>query len=396
MEPGIYRDIASDDYHGGPGISKSGLDLVHRSPAHYMAAVSATNDNERKPTPAQAFGSAFHALVLESALFVRDYCLALRPSDVPEAIERADVLVAMIHELNSGRKAKLSTGGSKAEQVARIIDAKFGGLATDEDAAALDAMKGAELKAVIDELNKDRQGLLPISGTRHELADILRANGKPVTLWSDVLAEWEKANPGRQVLSEDDWKHLHGMRDSVMAHPAASKLLTGCEGVAEMSGYWYEEVIDPDTGEVTRVLCRFRPDWWRKDGIMPDLKSTDDASPEEFARSIAKWRYHVQHPLYLDGAAKALEAEQARGNFLDWRTPRAFAFIAVEKKPPYAVGVYALDQDSVGVGRAEYRADLRTYARALKDDHFPAYSPRIESISLPAWSFARAAATTTA
>lgn len=390
MEPGIYRGISSDDYHTGPGISKSGLDLVRRSPAHYLHAISAANDNERKPTQAQAFGTAFHALVLEPAEFVKNYCLALRQSDVPHAIDDRDVLVAMVQELNAGRKPKISSTGAKAELIARIIDAKFGGLATDEDAAALDGMKGAELKAVIDELNKDRQGLLPVSGSRHELADIMRANGREVTLWSDVQAEWLANNPGRIVLSEDDWKHLHGMRDAVMAHPAARSLLTGCDGEAELSCYWYE-IVDVD-GNPVRVLLRNRPDYWRRDGILVDLKSTEDASREEFARSIANWRYHVQHPVYLDGTAKALAAAQERGEFLDWRTPRAFVFIAVEKKPPYAVGVYTLDEESVAVGRAEYMADVRSFARCVRDDHFPAYSPKIESISLPAWQFARAAA----
>jgi exodeoxyribonuclease VIII len=390
MLPGIYRGIESNDYHKGPGISKSGLDLVRRSPAHYAHAISAANDNERQPTPAQAFGSAFHALVLEPKLFVRDYCLALRPADVPEAIEDREVLVAMIHELNSGRKPKIPSTGSKAEQVARIIDAKFGGLANDEDAVVLDAMSGKELKGIIDALNVDRQGLLPVSGSRHELAEILRANGKPVTLWSDVLAEWMKNNAGRQVLTQEQWDALHGMRDAVLAHPAARALLTGCEGEAELSCYWQETVAQG--ADRIPVLLRGRPDFWRKDGIIVDLKSTEDAGPEEFARSIANWRYHVQHPIYLDGTAKALNAAQAKGQFKDWQTPRAFVFIAVEKKPPYAVGVYTLDEESVALGRAEYKADVRTYAQCLKSNQFPAYSPKIQNISLPAWQFARAAA----
>ena len=31
---GIYADLDSRAYHDGPGISKSGLDLIARSPAH--------------------------------------------------------------------------------------------------------------------------------------------------------------------------------------------------------------------------------------------------------------------------------------------------------------------------------------------------------------------------
>lgn len=71
MQPGIYSDIANHDYHKGPGISKSGLDLIHKSPLHYHSAITAANDNQ--PTAAQALGTAFHALVLEPQVFADTY-----------------------------------------------------------------------------------------------------------------------------------------------------------------------------------------------------------------------------------------------------------------------------------------------------------------------------------
>lgn len=394
MDAGVYRGIENRDYHGGPGVSKSGLDLVRKSPAHYRAVVTAANDNERSPTAAQALGTALHCLVLEPAEFVKSYTLALRRSDVPEAIDDREQLVAMVQELNVGRLPKLPTSGSKAELVARIIDAQFGGLATDEDAAALDGMKGAELKARIEQLNESRQGLLSTSGTRHELADILRANGKPVTLWSDVQAEWMQNNGHRIVLSEEQWTQLHTMRDAIMAHPAAGKLLAA-PGEAELSAYWHEQVVDQATGDVIdTVLCRVRPDYWRKDGIIVDLKSTEDASREGFARSIAKWRYHVQDPFYRDGLTKALHQ---CGGFEDFAPPRAFVFIAVEKDAcivdgvAKGVAVYTLDDDSLSLGRMEYQQDLRSYAACMRDDSWPGYSTRITQIKLPAWQFSRAA-----
>lgn len=72
MEPGIYDDLPAAAYHSGAGISKSGLDLIHRSPLHYACATAAANDN---PTPSQALGTALHLLVLEPDLFARRYAL---------------------------------------------------------------------------------------------------------------------------------------------------------------------------------------------------------------------------------------------------------------------------------------------------------------------------------
>lgn len=365
MKAGVYTGISNADYHGGPGISKSGLDLIHRSPMHYKAAIDSSNDNQ--PTPAQALGTAAHSLILEPAEFVKNYCLALRPSDVPHAIDDREVLVQMVQGLNVTRLPKLATGGSKAEQVERILDAEatnlMGGNHSREE---LEGMKGAELKAALEKINESRQGLLPISGNRHELAELLRANGVEVTLWADVLAEWQQNNGERTVLSQEQWDQLHAMRDSVMAHPAAGALLTGCPGKAELSVYWN----DPETGE----LCRCRPDWWRDDDLLIDLKTTDDASPEGFAKSIANWRYDVQDPYYMDGV------QLATG-----RRPRGFVFIAVEKKAPYAVGVYRLDDESRDLGRAQYKADLRRFAECKRTDTWPGYGDKIQSISVPAW-----------
>lgn len=358
MKPGIYSDISNEDYHRGPGISKSGLDLINRSPMHYKAVIDAANDNE--PTDAQALGTAAHAIILEPAEFAKNYCLGLRQQDVQHAIDDREQLVAMVEKLNEGRLPKLATGGNKGEQVDRILE-HVGG-----NRDGLEKLKGAELKAILEEANAKRDGLLPTSGSRHDMAELLRANGVEVTLWSDVQAEWMKNNGHRTVLTAEQWDQLHRMRDAVMAHPAANALLTSAPGKAEQSVYW----VDAETG----VLCRCRPDYWREDGVLVDLKTTDDASPEGFAKSIANWRYDVQAPFYMDGV-KAVTGRDAL----------AFVFIAVEKKPPCAVGVYVLDSDSIQLGRAQYRADLHTFAACQATGNWPGYGDKIQTISVPGW-----------
>lgn len=363
MKPGVYVGLSNADYHGGPGISKSGLDHISRSPAHYVAAREAAANDNRPDSKAFFIGGELHALVLEPEVFVRDYTLAFRREDAPNAIEDRDQLVAMVAKLNESRLPKLATGGSKAEQIERILDAQPEETWTADQ---LDKMKAAELKDIIAQLNTSRDGLLSTSGNRHELAELLRANGVEVTLWSDVVAEWEAVNGHRRILTPDQWAQVHAMRASIHAHPAAGALLTKIPGKPEVSVYWEDKEAD--------VLCRCRPDWWREDGVIVDLKTTEDASREGFAKSIARYRYDVQAAYYLDGV------EAATG-----QRPRGFVFIAVEKKPPYAVGVYTLDADSIELGRAQYRRDLARYAEALATDKWPAYSERIERIELPAW-----------
>lgn len=384
MNPGIYDNLTNAEYHAGPGESKSLLDLVHRSPAHYRARKLEANDNQHQPTPAQMIGTAFHALLLEPAEFVKSYCLALRPQDVPGVVEDKDTLVAMIAELNKGRLPKLSTSGTKDELVARIQNAQNEDGVGNATLEELQALKAADLKAHIEVLNQHRPGLLSDKGTMAELATTLAMEGKPVKLWTDVKAEWLANNGHRQVLTQEQWDQLHRMRDAVMAHPAAAALLTGAPGVAERSVYW----TDPTTG----LLCRCRPDFWREDGIVVDVKTTEDASAESFARSIANWRYHVQHPYYLDGIN--LMRDQARRQ--DIKPAKAFVFLAVEKSArvvdgvALGVAVYVLDAQSVELGRIEYRRDLDAISECTRTGSWPGYGDKIQSLTLPQWTLKQA------
>ena len=58
MHPGLYTDIPLLAYHAAPGLSKSDLDWIARSPAHWKYG-------ERVTTPAMRLGAAVHAAVLE-------------------------------------------------------------------------------------------------------------------------------------------------------------------------------------------------------------------------------------------------------------------------------------------------------------------------------------------
>ena len=70
MNPGIYDDLSNEDYHSSPGISKSGLDLINKSPYLF------SNRPKQEPTKAMLIGSATHTAVLERDLFADQYVWA--------------------------------------------------------------------------------------------------------------------------------------------------------------------------------------------------------------------------------------------------------------------------------------------------------------------------------
>lgn len=61
MEPGSYNGLSNAEYHAADGISKSGLDQIARSPAHYQAWL----DAGRRQTDAFSIGTEAHRLILE-------------------------------------------------------------------------------------------------------------------------------------------------------------------------------------------------------------------------------------------------------------------------------------------------------------------------------------------
>lgn len=81
MKPGIYAGISNADYHGGAGISKSGLDLVARSPLHYWQAYLNPDREPREETPAMRLGTAIHTAMLEPERFADEYVIV--PADAP-------------------------------------------------------------------------------------------------------------------------------------------------------------------------------------------------------------------------------------------------------------------------------------------------------------------------
>ncbi len=70
---GIFSNIPMTDYHSGPGISKSDLDLINVSPyAHWHKK----NKQEQEDNKSLRVGSAFHCLVLEPEKFDDEFAVA--------------------------------------------------------------------------------------------------------------------------------------------------------------------------------------------------------------------------------------------------------------------------------------------------------------------------------
>jgi exodeoxyribonuclease VIII len=182
----------------------------------------------------------------------------------------------------------------------------------------------------------------------------------------EAWAEFEASATGKAILTADQDNTIRQMAAAVTGHPTASKLLAMC-GQKELSVTW--------TDEETGTPCKCRIDAYAKtNGLVIDLKSTDDASPAAFSRTCAKYGYHGQAAYYLDGLLNA-------GAYSS-----KFIFLVVEKNAPYAVAVYLCDKDMIDAGRLRYQECLRLHAECSAADNWPGYPEEVQTITLPPWA----------
>lgn len=196
------------------------------------------------------------------------------------------------------------------------------------------------------------------------------AVGPDVSRATKAWKEWEASLPAGVIAIKPDQRETAlRQAESVRRLPDVAEALAA--GRPEVSAYW----IDPDTG----VLCRCRPDWVHPAGesgvVLLDVKTYSDASPAEFARQIARKRYHVQDAFYSEGFGRAAGVDVL-----------GFVFVAVETEWPFAASAVMLDEPGRDVGRIQYRRDLDTYARCLAANEWPGYGAAIHQVSLPAWA----------
>ncbi len=178
--------------------------------------------------------------------------------------------------------------------------------------------------------------------------------------------EWHRENHGRLILKREQHDAIKGILKSVSMHKLAFKFVSS--GAAEESLFWK----DPKTG----IICKARPDFNREGHILVDLKTTEDAGYRSFQADLAEYQYHVQAAMYLDGASEVF------GTKFD-----EFIIVAVEKKPPYAINCYLLDENMIMEGRALYFNALKTLDECTKVNKFPAYPEVLKPISLRSWDY---------
>lgn len=191
-------------------------------------------------------------------------------------------------------------------------------------------------------------------------SDLRTAKGK-----AELLA-WRAEQPSGLVdVTTDEYATLQGMRDAAYAHPRLRHLLAS--GSAEQTLFWRDPAHD--------APCKARMDWCAQGGIVVDLKTTMDASLDSFGRDVQRYQYGVSAAHYLEGARVSGVAN-----------PDVFILVAIEKTPPYGIGLYTLGSDVLDWGHQWRHHAMANITRVMRTNEAPGYPDHFQVLELPKWA----------
>lgn len=162
---------------------------------------------------------------------------------------------------------------------------------------------------------------------------------------------WKESVIGMEILSTEDAIKVNGMRAAI------NRVWTVGNADVELS-------IFTESG----VPMKARLDCLQ-DGVIYDIKTTQDARPDAFMRTVANYKYHLQAAHYMRMAEVS-----------------KFCFIAVETEPPHGVGLYWLDDAWIMEGERLRDRAIQVYMDCTVTGEWPGYEIGSKTLSMPAWA----------
>ena len=187
-----------------------------------------------------------------------------------------------------------------------------------------------------------------------------KADGRTKEGKAIKIKAYEEAE-NKIIITQEDMALLWKMTNAANRNPEANELLSKCQ--YEKSIYWQDKV--------TQAICKVRPDAWGKNLIV-DLKTTNDASQNAFSRDVFTYNYHVQAAMIREGIFQTIGQDITN-----------FVYVAIEKDPPYAIGIFILHEDVLNYGHKVFKENLQIYKSCLDKNEWPGYAPTV--INLPSY-----------
>jgi hypothetical protein len=191
--------------------------------------------------------------------------------------------------------------------------------------------------------------------------DGLNLSTKEGKAWKNEVGKKKVLNAGGK---DDPWGSVVGMYKSLQRLDWFNPDQPDYIKHNEVSIYW----------DWHDVQCKARLDRVLIDeGIVLDLKTTDCVEPEIFTKKVVGLGYDFQAAFY------ARAAEVAFGK------PFRFIFAAVERKAPYTVDLFEVDDYMMEEGLRKCDAAMRIYKACSELGNWPNREPELRKLSYPGW-----------
>ena len=175
----------------------------------------------------------------------------------------------------------------------------------------------------------------------------------------ELLAQIE--NDGKKAIKATDYNTIINIKQAISENKTASELLN-TPGRSEVA-----IIIDEND-----IKLKGKIDRLTENNIIIDIKTTTDASPTSFLKSIYKYKYNLQALFYQ----RLIKSETGKNT--------KFYFIAVETVQPYGVGVYECSLGLLAEAEIDFNKGIDIYKKCIKTNTWNGYPDEI--VTLRSWN----------
>lgn len=199
--------------------------------------------------------------------------------------------------------------------------------------------------------------------------DVCHTKPNGLSLATKEGKAWKELHDSLPILSFGDGLCLCVMRRYVFENEFANDILRYCKHretpmFAEFEGVEIKGMIDAhgvNAGMSEIVMC--------------DIKTTDDPSPQAFAKTVIERDYDMQAAWYLELAAQNL-ARDIEDAFFYW--------IVVQNKAPFSCVVYD-GNEFLSVGRSKMERAISTFKQCREANKWPHPHQGVNTLKAPQW-----------
>ncbi len=231
----------------------------------------------------------------------------------------------------------------------------------------------AHYRAALEEKREETRAMLlgtlthAVALEGRKLGDITAIKPEGLNLATKEGKEWKATVGSLPIISEQEEADINLMALSVQSNIHAAAMLRACQ-----------QRETPLFAIMRGVGCKALLDAHGTDGVdwvIADLKTTDDASPEAFARKVANLNYDMQAAFYCQVLAASQQIE----------TEPTFFWIAVEKTAPYTAVVYRSDE-WMESGNRKVETALERLKECRASGKWPQPWQGLQTLPKPKWA----------